>query len=94
MARIIRDVEPRYVYVENSPMLTSRGLGRVLGDLAEFGFDAEWGVLGAADVGAPHIRKRIWIAADARCDRYREQVQPLGEPGGGTAPNARRHGEV
>jgi len=61
MARIIHEVQPRYVFVENSPMLTSRGLGRVLGDLASMGFDARWGVLGAADVGAPHQRNRIWI---------------------------------
>jgi DNA (cytosine-5)-methyltransferase 1 len=61
MARIIHEVQPRFVFVENSPMLTSRGLGRVLGDLAQMGFDARWGVLGAADVGAPHQRDRIWI---------------------------------
>jgi DNA (cytosine-5)-methyltransferase 1 len=61
MARIIHEVRPQYVFVENSPMLTSRGLGRVLGDLASMGFDAKWGVLGAADVGAPHQRDRIWI---------------------------------
>ena len=42
-------------------MLTSRGLGTVLGDLASMGFDAEWGVLSAADVGANHTRERIWI---------------------------------
>jgi DNA (cytosine-5)-methyltransferase 1 len=42
-------------------MLTSRGLGTVLGDLASLGFDAKWGVLGAADIGAPHKRERIWI---------------------------------
>jgi len=62
MARIIHEVRPRFVFVENSPMLTSRGLGRVLGDLASMGFDAKWGVLGAADVSAPHQRDRIWIA--------------------------------
>jgi len=61
MARIIHEVRPRFVFVENSPMLTSRGLGRVLGDLASMGFDARWGVLGAADVGANHQRNRIWI---------------------------------
>jgi site-specific DNA-cytosine methylase len=61
MARIIREVRPRFVFVENSPMLTSRGLGRVLGDLASMGFDARWGVLGAKDVGANHQRDRIWI---------------------------------
>lgn len=66
MARIIREVQPRYVLVENSPMLTSRGLGRVLGDLAAMGFDAKWGVLGAHHVGAPHKRDRIWILASAR----------------------------
>jgi DNA (cytosine-5)-methyltransferase 1 len=63
MARIIREVEPRFVFVENSPMLTSRGLGVVLGDLASMGFNAAWGVLGAADVGANHQRDRIWIVA-------------------------------
>jgi DNA (cytosine-5)-methyltransferase 1 len=65
MARIIREIRPKFVFVENSPMLTSRGLGTVLGDLASMGFDARWGVLGAADVGAPHQRDRIWIVAHA-----------------------------
>jgi len=65
MARIIREVGPRFVFVENSPMLTSRGLGRVLGDLAAMGYDAQWGVLGAIDAGAPHRRDRIWIVAHA-----------------------------
>jgi len=66
MARIIHEVRPRYAFVENSPMLTSRGLGRVLGDLASMGFDARWGVLGAVDVGANHKRDRIWIVAKWR----------------------------
>jgi len=61
MARIIREVGPRFCFVENSPMLTSRGLGRVLGDLASMGYNARWGVLGAVDAGAPHKRDRIWI---------------------------------
>jgi len=65
-ARIISEVRPRYVFVENSPMLTSRGLGRVLGDLASLGYDARWCVLGADDCGAPHQRERIWILAEAR----------------------------
>jgi len=63
MARIIHEVQPGFVFVENSPMLTSRGLGRVLGDLAKMGFDAKWGVLGGEDVGAVHRRDRIWIVA-------------------------------
>jgi DNA (cytosine-5)-methyltransferase 1 len=61
MARIIFEVQPRYVLVENSPMLVSRGLATVLADLAALGFDARWGVVSASDVGAPHERRRIWI---------------------------------
>jgi DNA (cytosine-5)-methyltransferase 1 len=63
MARIISEVRPKYCFVENSPMLTTRGLGTILADLAKMGFDAEWGVLSAADVGAKHKRERIWIVA-------------------------------
>lgn len=65
MARVIGEVRPRYVLVENSPMLTLRGLGAVLGDMAALGFDAEWGVLGAHAIGANHKRERIWILANA-----------------------------
>lgn len=83
MARIIREVRPTYAFVENSPVLTSRGLHRVLGDLAEMGFNAKWGVLGAADAiwlsGTPcfdHERLRCFITA-AHSDRLRK-LQPQG----------------
>jgi DNA (cytosine-5)-methyltransferase 1 len=72
MARIIREVGPRYVFVENSPMLTVRGMGAVLGDLAAMGYDAEWGVLSAGEIGAPHERERIWILA-AHPDRTQRE---------------------
>lgn len=83
MARIIREVRPRLALVENSPALTSRGLGRVLGDLADMGYDAAWGVYGARDAimadAAPclvHRRDRIWIlAARPDADGTRE-LQP------------------
>ena len=66
MARVIGEVRPRYVLVENSPMLTVRGGARVIGDLAEMGYDCRWGIVSAADAGAPHKRERIWIyASDA-----------------------------
>jgi DNA (cytosine-5)-methyltransferase 1 len=60
-ARIIGEVRPRYAFIENSPMLVARGLDRVLCDLAAMGFNAEWCVLSAADVGAKHLRERVWI---------------------------------
>ena len=62
-ARAIRELRPRYVVVENVSALTNRGLDRVLGSLAEIGYDAEWGCFGAADVGAPHKRDRLWLLA-------------------------------
>jgi len=83
MARIICEVRPKYVFVENSPMLTSRGLGRVLGDLASMGFDARWGVLGASEVGANHKRERIWIVANTMRQRWqRSQVFKCTEKSG------------
>ena len=66
MARIIGEVRPQYAFIENSPMLTIRGLETVLCDLAALGFNAKWGVVSAADVGAPHLRERIWIRAEQR----------------------------
>jgi DNA (cytosine-5)-methyltransferase 1 len=71
MARVVREVEPRFVFVENSPMLTTRGLWVILGNLASMGYDACWGVLGADDCGAPHHRKRIWILAHSDVNRVR-----------------------
>lgn len=62
-ARLIREIRPSYVIVENVEGLLSRGrgFGGVLGDLAESGFDAVWRVLRASDFGAPHHRPRVWL---------------------------------
>jgi len=62
-ARIIGELRPRYVIVENVPALTVRGLDTVLADLAARGFDAEWDHLPASAFGAPHRRDRIWLVA-------------------------------
>jgi len=66
-ARIIDEVRPKYVFAENSPLLRTRGLGVVLEDLAEMGYHARWGVLGAWHVGAPHKRNRMWVHASNTC---------------------------
>ena len=71
-ARIISEVRPQYVFVENSPMLTIRGLGTVLADLFTMGFDAEWGVMGADNASLPHRRKRIWVLASNAISKYEE----------------------
>lgn len=62
-SRIIGEIRPHFAFVENSPMLTLRGLDRVLGNLTEMGYDNRWGVVSASDTGAPHLRERIWILA-------------------------------
>ena len=73
MARIIGEVRPRYAFVENSPMLVTRGLERVLADLTAMGYDSRWGVVSAADIGAKHQRRRIWIVAHSRYWRRRDK---------------------
>lgn len=65
MARIVSEVRPRFVFVENSPLLVQRGLAVVLTDFAKLGYDARWGIVSAENAGAPHKRERLWIVADA-----------------------------
>lgn len=72
-ARLIGELRPRFVIVENTPGLLSLGMGDVLGDLAGIGYDAEWFCVPAASIGAPHIRDRLWMV----CYPYRD-----GEPVG------------
>lgn len=71
MHRIIGELRPRLVIVENVSAFYTRGLDSVLGSLAEIGYDAEWETIQASDVGAPHKKARIWIVAypsQLRCD--------------------------
>lgn len=65
MAEVIHQVRPDFVKLENSPALTSRGLGRVLRDLALMGYDAKWGVFRASAYGAAHHRARLFLVAYA-----------------------------
>lgn len=65
--RVIREVGPRFAFLENVPNLLAYDyFGEIIGSLAESGFDAEWGIVSAAEVGAPHLRKRLWIVAHAQ----------------------------
>lgn len=78
--RIIADVGPRLVFVENVPGLLTAddgwAFGEVLGDLAALGFDATWDVFRASDVGAPHRRERIFLLAYR--DGERRELQRVG----------------
>ncbi len=64
-ARLIRELRPKYVIVENVSALLGRGIGRVLGDLAALGYDAEWHCIRGQEIGAPQQRDRIFIVAYA-----------------------------
>jgi len=69
----IRILRPRYFLGENVPGLAShRYIYRVIADLAEIGYDAEWDIVGASDVGANHRRKRWWVLANSASVRYGE----------------------
>lgn len=66
-ARVVRDLRPRYVLVENVAALLVRGLDAVLGTMASLGFDAEWSSVSACEMGAPHMRQRVFILFYTPC---------------------------
>lgn len=78
-ARLIGEIRPVVVFVENSPELLSRGFGDLLGSLASIGYDAEWSCISASDAGAPHKRNRLWITAYPTGQRF-SQSRGLVEP--------------
>ncbi|MCP4813462.1 MAG: DNA cytosine methyltransferase, partial [Planctomycetaceae bacterium] len=61
VARLVCELRPKVVVLENVVALRTRGLDRVLGTLGEIGYDAEWHCIPAAAFGAAHIRDRIFI---------------------------------
>ena len=91
-ARIIGELRPRIVVVENVAALLGRGLGDVLGCLASLGYDAWWDCIPAASVGAPHRRDRLfvvgWMADTGRRDVQRERSARVV-----SAPSGRTQGE-
>lgn len=85
-ARIIGELGPRYVVVENVAALLRRGMGEVLGTLSDLGYDAEWSTVTACSVGAPHPRARMFILAHTN----REQLGDGGSYSNGEEPYCRR----
>ncbi len=73
IVRLLCDLRPRILIVENVAALLGRGLDRVLGDLASIGYDAEWHCIPAAALGAPHIRDRVWVVAYPDRESRRDQ---------------------
>ena len=67
--RVVGEIRPKYVLLENVSALLARGMDTVLGELASLGYDAEWHCIPASSVGAPHIRDRVFIVAYANRSR-------------------------
>ena len=72
-ARLIGEVRPQYVLLENVSVLLRRGFGRILGRLAEIGYDSEWHSIPASSIGAPHLRDRVWLVAYPNSERLERQ---------------------
>jgi DNA (cytosine-5)-methyltransferase 1 len=89
-ARLIGELRPRYVVVENVAALLVRGMGRVLGDLAALGYDAEWDCIPASAVGAPHRRDRLWIVAYPHGDDGGSGREGRPAPSGARQPKPKR----
>lgn len=85
-ARLIGELRPSYVIVENVPALRRRGLHKVLQDLDACGYDAEWDGISAAAVGAPHLRDRLWIVAYTNAGGRNGRPRQIKEAGGGKQP--------
>ena len=79
-ARILGELRPRFALLENVPgLVTHKYFGRVLGDLAEIGYDCEWDCIPASTFGAPHRRDRLWVIAYSNGERRRsEQISKQG----------------
>ena len=76
--RIINEVGPRWVIIENVPALRSRGLVTVLQNLSEVGYDAEWHCISASELGAYHHRDRVWIIAYPNSTQRKRVRLPIG----------------
>ena len=76
-ARLIGELRPAYVIVENVAALLSRGLADVLGSLASLGYGAEWHCIPASAVGAPHRRDRLWIVAYPGSEQHEGDCAPI-----------------
>ena len=96
ICRLVGEVRPQFIFLENVAAITVRGLERVISEITALGYDCRWTILSAAAVGAPHLRERWWLLAHANEDRQRERdkVQQVGEQGSGEPSNPERNGEI
>lgn len=73
IVRLVGEIRPQFVFLENVPAITRRGLGRVISEFMELRYDCRWTIMPAAEVGAPHLRKRWWFLARSKRNGLEEQ---------------------
>lgn len=93
-ARLIGEIRPAVAIVENVAELLARGMGRVLGALADLGYDAEWRVLRGLDVGLPFIGERVWIVATPSGAGRQRRFEYLRSLGIEATPSAERRDQA
>jgi DNA (cytosine-5)-methyltransferase 1 len=77
--RLVREIQPPFIFLENVPAIRTRGLDTVLKEFAKARYDCRWTMLSAADVGAPHKRERWFLLARRRPDSAEIHSHPDGE---------------
>jgi len=94
VARLVGEIRPRFVFLENVAAIRSRGGAEVVGELAGLWYDCRWDVLSAYDVGAPHLRERWWLLAH---DASKDEVHASCANADGLRPyraEIDEHGEI
>ena len=74
--RLVGEIRPRFVFLENSPAIRTRGADIVAAKMAGLGYDCRWNMLSASDVGAHHFRRRWFLLAHSNSERLEERGIP------------------
>lgn len=88
IVRLVGELRPKFVFLENVPAITVRGLDRVLLEFTAIGYDCRWTIVSAAELGAPHLRERWFLLAHTNSERIRNTEKRESE----TAPVSFNHG--
>lgn len=81
--RLVKEIKPTFVFLENVPSIRTRGLNEVVRSLTEIGYDCRWTIVSAAEIGAVHIRKRWFLLAYSDSVRLRKEQWSEQSPGQG-----------
>lgn len=90
--RLAEEIRPSFIFLENVPAITTRGLDNVCSALSQIRYDCRWTIVSAAEVGAPHLRKR-WFLLAANTDSIKLWKEQKCELGSKRSPFTRNNGK-